>query len=86
MRASTCSASCCVTRCGGPTPKPAPKNPCAESHKKLFYLNDFSYLEDPNYRGHCFGDQLKLMPLDPAEVSPGHFSNMVRDAVETDSG
>ncbi|RYY92123.1 MAG: circadian clock protein KaiC, partial [Comamonadaceae bacterium] len=28
--------------------------------------------------------QLKLMPLDPAEVSPGHFSNMVRDAVETD--
>ena len=47
----------------GPYPEPTPKNPCAESHKKLFYLNDFSYLEDPNYDGHCFGDSLKLMPL-----------------------
>ena len=47
----------------GPYPEPTPKNPCAESHKKLFYLNDFSYLEDPNYHGHCFGDSLKLMPL-----------------------
>lgn len=47
----------------GPYPDAKPKNPCAESHKKLFYLNDFSYLEDPNYHGHCFGDQLKLMPL-----------------------
>ncbi|MEP6722677.1 MAG: ATPase domain-containing protein [Variovorax sp.] len=28
--------------------------------------------------------RLQLLPLDPAEVSPGHFSNMVRDAVETD--
>ena len=28
--------------------------------------------------------QLHLMPLDPAEVSPGRFSNMVRDAIETD--
>lgn len=47
----------------GASPKAAPKNPCAESHKKLFYLNDFSYLEDPEYHGHCFGDSLKLMPL-----------------------
>lgn len=43
--------------------KLTPKNPCAESHKKLFYLNGFSDLEDPNYRGHCLGDQLKLMPF-----------------------
>lgn len=28
--------------------------------------------------------QLKLLLLDPAEVSPGRFSNMVRDAVEVD--
>lgn len=47
----------------GPYPKPKPKNPCAESHKVLFFLNDFSYLEDPMYRGHCLGDQLKLMPM-----------------------
>ena len=47
----------------GPYPKPNPKNPCAESHKVLFFLNDFSYLENPDYHGHCFGDRLKLMPL-----------------------
>ncbi|MBI5276797.1 MAG: AAA family ATPase [Burkholderiales bacterium] len=28
--------------------------------------------------------QLKLVPLDPAEVSPGEFSNMVRQAIEQD--
>ncbi|MET0540965.1 MAG: ATPase domain-containing protein [Variovorax sp.] len=33
---------------------------------------------------HIDSGQLRLMPLDPAEVSPGQFSNMVRDAVETD--
>jgi hypothetical protein len=47
----------------GPYPKPKPKNPCAESHKNLFFLNDFSYLKDPAYHGDCLGDQLKLMPL-----------------------
>lgn len=38
-------------------------NPCASSHKGLFYANDFSYLNDPSYKGHCLGDALKLMPL-----------------------
>ncbi|MEM8945398.1 MAG: alginate export family protein [Planctomycetota bacterium] len=37
--------------------------PCAKSHKGLFYANDFSYLNDPKYNGHCLGDALKLMPL-----------------------
>jgi len=40
-------------------------SPCAGSHKVLFYNNDFSYLNDPDYRGHCLGDCLKLMPIGP---------------------
>jgi hypothetical protein len=39
-------------------------NPCASAFKSVFYDNDFSYLEDPNYHGHCFGDCWKLMPVD----------------------
>ena len=34
-------------------------NPCATSHKGVFYANDFSYLNDPCYKGHCLGDCLK---------------------------
>jgi len=37
--------------------KPAPT--CAKSHKGLFYANDFSYKNDPNYSGYCLGDRLK---------------------------
>lgn len=40
---------------------PAP-NPCAASHKGLFYLNDFSYLNDPSYNGACLGDSFKQLP------------------------
>ena len=38
LRSCACQAS-----------KPKPANPCATSHKGLFYNNDFSYLEDPCY-------------------------------------
>jgi hypothetical protein len=38
-------------------------NPCAASHKGVFYANDFSYLEDPGYEGECLGDCLKLLPV-----------------------
>lgn len=38
-------------------------NPCATSHKGLYYANDFSYLKDPCYKGDCLGDCLKLMPV-----------------------
>ncbi|TWU21763.1 alginate export family protein [Bythopirellula polymerisocia] len=38
-------------------------NPCANSHKDLFFNNDFSYLNDPYYQGHCLGDRLKLMTI-----------------------
>ena len=45
--------------------KGAKPNPCATSHNVLFYLNDFSYLNDPNYDGQCLGDGLKLLPVGP---------------------
>jgi hypothetical protein len=35
------------------------KNPCATSHKGVFYDNDFSYVCDPDFCGHCIGDALK---------------------------
>lgn len=41
---------------------PAP-NPCAASHKGLFYLNDFSYLDSPQYDGSCLGDSFKQLPV-----------------------
>ncbi len=54
---STCNCNCCKKK---EDKKP---NPCATSHKGVFYANDFSYLKDPGYDGHCLGDCLKLMPL-----------------------
>jgi len=53
-----------VTEPVGPPPAPKPgANPCTTSHKSVFYDNDFSYLEDPDYHGHCLGDCWKLMPV-----------------------
>lgn len=58
-----CSCSDCTSAGGcGCAAKKKP-NPCAKSHKGVFYANDFSYLNDPNYCGCCFGDQFKLMPV-----------------------
>jgi hypothetical protein len=42
--------------------QPAP-NPCAQSHKGVFYANDFSYLSEPGAANECLGDCLKLMPV-----------------------
>ena len=57
-------------QCGCQTcePKPADKpkpNPCATSHKPLFFDNDFSYLQDCDYCGSCFGDCLKGHKIGP---------------------
>ena len=49
--------------CGVGKKGAAGANPCAASHKGLFYANDFSYLKDPCYNGACLGDAMKLMPL-----------------------
>jgi len=53
---------CQATAAGMPAPakKPGAKgSPCAKSHKGVFYANDFSYLDDPNYSGSCLGDAFK---------------------------
>jgi hypothetical protein len=47
----------------GKKDKKPPVNPCTLSHKSVFYDNDFAYLEDPEYHGHCLGDCWKLMPV-----------------------
>ncbi|MEZ6121031.1 MAG: alginate export family protein [Pirellulaceae bacterium] len=68
---SSCNAPVVSANCSCPTCQPAKKapakkpNPCATSHKNIFYLNDFSYLKDPCYSGCCLGDGLKLMPVGP---------------------
>lgn len=49
---------CCCEKCGCGASKKK-KSPCATSHKTLFFDNDFSYLCDPDYCGHCLGDALK---------------------------
>ena len=45
----------------GAAKAPTP-NLCATSHKGVFYANEFSYLQDPDYSGRCLGDCWKLMP------------------------
>lgn len=35
--------------------------PCAKSHGKLHYWNNFDYIDDPEYDGHCLGDSLKRL-------------------------
>jgi len=42
--------------------KPKP-NPCATSHKPVFYDNDFTYLNSPDDFGNCLGDYLKKIPV-----------------------
>ncbi len=62
---SDCGCGDCVdSGCCGCTAKKKKKvSPCAKSHKVVFYANDFSYLNDPCYKGHCLGDCLKLNPV-----------------------
>ncbi|MBX3421335.1 MAG: alginate export family protein [Pirellulaceae bacterium] len=39
------------------------KKKVATAHKPVYYLNDFSYVLDPAYRGYQLGDGLKRRPL-----------------------
>jgi hypothetical protein len=39
------------------------KKRVATAHKPVYYLNDFSYVLDPNYRGYQLGDNLKRNQL-----------------------
>ncbi len=49
---------------GAAAPKKPAVDPCAAAIKSVFYDNDFSYLDDPNFTGHCLGDCWKHMPVD----------------------
>lgn len=61
--AADCGDACgCCAACGKKKAAKKP-NPCVDSHKGVFYANDFSYLKDPCYSGCCLGDCLKLMPV-----------------------
>ena len=51
----------CGSGCGSCGKKAAKPNPCATSHKGVYYANDFSYLNDPCYRGNCLGDCMKQL-------------------------
>ncbi len=65
-----CGSAITPAVCDASNAKTPPKpNPCATAYKGVFYANDFSYLNDPCYSGHCFGDCLKLMPV--AELEEG---------------
>ncbi len=60
VSACQCAKGACGCGKAGGAKKP---NPCATSHKPLFYNNDFSYLNNPNYHGHCLGDHFKQIPI-----------------------
>jgi hypothetical protein len=59
----TCEGGCSNCQGGAGSGQNSKKNPCASSHKILFFNNDFSYLNDADYRGHCLGDSLKQMDV-----------------------
>jgi hypothetical protein len=54
----------CVATCNTASVATKP-DPAVNSHKGLFYLNDFSYLDDPEYRDHRLGDSLKRLSVGP---------------------
>jgi hypothetical protein len=67
---TTCECPCtcgdavgCGDACGSGKVGAAAVDPCTLSHKGVYYVNDFSYLNDPGYDGQCLGDCLKLMPV-----------------------
>ncbi|MDZ4659702.1 MAG: alginate export family protein [Bythopirellula sp.] len=61
-------------------------NPCALSHKPVFYANDFSYLDDPNYDGFCLGDSLKLLPVQDGEWGTIDFGGQLRARYHHEQG
>jgi hypothetical protein len=57
-----CTDSCSCADSYSGAQATAPPNPCAVSHKGVFYANDFSYLEN-SCENICLGDCLKQMPM-----------------------
>lgn len=61
---SQTSTSAVCPNCGGQKSRAAkPTGSPATSHKALFYDNDFSYLNDPDYAGSYLGDSLKQLSV-----------------------
>lgn len=61
-------------------------NPCALSHKGVFYANDFSYLNDPNYDGFCLGDAMKQLPVQGGEWGTIDFGGQIRERYHHEHG
>ncbi len=70
--------------CGAPAA--AAVNPCASSHKGVFYANDFSYLNDPAYSGQCLGDCLKLMPVAGGDLGTLDLGGQLRTRYHHEQG
>ena len=65
---------------------PAPVNPCAASHRPVFYANDFGYLGKPGYDGQCLGDTLKLMPVADGDWGTLDLGGQVRERFHHERG
>ena len=82
-----CGSVIAPAGCDASNTKTPPKpNPCATSHKGVFYANDFSYLNDPCYNGHCFGDCLKLMPVADGEWGTFDIGGQLRTRFHHEEG
>ena len=58
-----CNCAECQAAAPAPPAKKKDKPTCAKSHKGLFYANDFSYLNNQEYTGQCFGDSFKNLSV-----------------------
>jgi hypothetical protein len=61
-------------------------NPCALSHKPVFYANDFSYLNDPTFDGACLGDLMKQMPVGGGDWGTLDIGGQVRERYHHEQG
>jgi hypothetical protein len=61
-------------------------NPCALSHKPVFYANDFSYLNDPAFNGSCLGDIMKQMPVDGGDWGTLDIGGQLRERYHHERG
>ncbi len=81
-----CGSAVCADDCAGAPKAPAKPNPCATSHKGVYYANDFSYLKDPAYGGHCLGDSLKLLPVAGGEWGTLDLGGQLRERYHHEEG
>ena len=61
-------------------------NPAATSHKGLYYANDFSYLNDPCFKGSYLGDCMKLMPVAGGDWGTLDFGGQLRTRLHSEIG